>query len=88
MGHRLARCGPKRRPWIDHVEVYTALARGVALPATAGDWTIHRKVSMGLIHGPRCTCLTRSKALDRDMEGDNGDAGLTSVADGTGAQWR
>jgi hypothetical protein len=44
-------------------------ARGMALPATTGDWTTHGKVSTRHIHGPRRTCLTRSKALDRSEEG-------------------
>jgi hypothetical protein len=34
--------------------------RGVALPATVGDWTAHYEMFMGSIHGPWCACLTWS----------------------------
>jgi hypothetical protein len=69
IGRCLARRGPKWRPWTDHVEVHTALARGVGLPVTAGDWTARGKMSTGSIHGPRRTCLTQSEALNRSKEG-------------------
>jgi hypothetical protein len=69
MGRRLARRDPKRRPWTDHVEVHMALAHGVALPATAGDWMTYGMMSMGSIHGPRCTCLTWFQVLNQSEEG-------------------
>jgi hypothetical protein len=37
--------------------------------ATVGDWMARRKMSTGSIHGPRCTCLTRSDALNQSEEG-------------------
>jgi hypothetical protein len=36
----------------------TCRARSVARSEAVGNWMVGGKVSMGVIHGPRCTCLT------------------------------
>jgi hypothetical protein len=41
-GRRLAWCGPKRKAWTDHVEVYTT--RIMAWVEAADDWTASGKV--------------------------------------------
>jgi hypothetical protein len=46
----------------------TCRARSVARSEAVGDWTVSGKVSMGVIHGPRCTCLTRLRVLAHSEE--------------------
>jgi hypothetical protein len=58
--------GPRPGP---HGAQRVAMARHVAWAEAVGDRTARGKVSTGCIHGPRRTCMTRSKAIDSSEEG-------------------
>jgi hypothetical protein len=58
--------GPHRGP---HGAQRAVMAHCLVRAEAADDWMARGKVSTGCIHGPRCTCLTWSKALDCSEEG-------------------
>jgi hypothetical protein len=68
--------GPRRHP------------HGVQLGAGGGGWTVGGKVNTTIIHGPRRTRLTWLRASAHSEEGGDGDAELTDMIDGAGAQRR
>jgi hypothetical protein len=66
MAHRLARCGPKRWAWTDHVEVHTARSarRGYASDGQRQDdlrEDVHIKHSWTSVHLPDMVPDTESK---------------------------
>jgi hypothetical protein len=71
IGCRLARRGLKRKAWTDHIDVNTTcMARSVARVVVDDSWTVGRKVNMGAVHGPQCTCLTWLRASTCSEEGE------------------
>jgi hypothetical protein len=66
IGHRLERCGPKRRPWTDHIEVHTArsVRRGTASDGRRlhGPWKdVHGKHPWTSVHLPDTVPKAESK---------------------------